>query len=89
MPVSSPKPTDMIVYYATADQTADSIIERLVASSGVARDITVVTADEAERSTVESLGALAASPDWLRNEMEGEKTSFSAALERIHRTARW
>src|SRR5476651_305352 len=31
------RPTDMVISYATADQTADSIIERLVAASGVAR----------------------------------------------------
>jgi predicted RNA-binding protein with PIN domain len=86
---SSPKPTDMVVCYATADQTADSIIERLVASSGVAQDVLVITADEAEKSTVESLGATAASPDWLRKELEREKTSFSAELQRVHRSARW
>ena len=32
----TPKPTDMVICYATADQTADSIIERLVAASGKA-----------------------------------------------------
>src|ERR1700676_3796834 len=31
--------TDMVISYATADQTADSIIERMVAASGVAREI--------------------------------------------------
>ena len=50
------KPTDMVVSYATADQTADSIIERLVGSFRGAKDILVVTADEAEKLTVESLG---------------------------------
>ena len=83
------KPTDMVVYYATADQTADSIIERLVASSGVASSILVITADEAEKLTVESLGAMTGSPDWLREELEREKTFFAGKLERIHRTARW
>lgn len=88
-PPASSKPTDMVVCYATADQTADSIIERLVAASGVAKDIWVVTADEAEKSTVESLGAISVSPEWLRREMEQEKTSFSGELDRIHRSARW
>jgi predicted RNA-binding protein with PIN domain len=86
---SPTKPTDMVVCYATADQTADSIIERLVAASGAAREILVVTADHAERSTVESLGASVASPEWLRDELKREKTAFSAALDRIHRLARW
>jgi predicted RNA-binding protein with PIN domain len=73
----------------TADQTADSIIERLVGASGMAQDILVVTADEAERLTVESLGASTASPDWLRKELEMEGSTFTGQMERIHRSARW
>jgi predicted RNA-binding protein with PIN domain len=83
------KPTDMVVSYATADQTADSIIERLVAVSGVANEILVITADEAEKLTVESLGAATASPAWLRKELEMEGTVFTEKLERVHRSARW
>ena len=83
------KPTDMVVCYATADQTADSIIERLVGSSGVVKDILVITADEAEKLTVESLGAATASPTWLRKELELEGTTFTDELERVHRSARW
>src|SRR5450631_300681 len=75
LPVGVRKPTDMVVSYATADQTADSIIERLVATSGVAKDITVITADEAEKLTVESLGAATGSPSWLRKELEIEEIS--------------
>ncbi len=86
---ASRRPTDMVVNYATADQTADSIIERLVAASGVAKDILVITADEAEKLTVESLGATSASPDWLREELQREGASFSDELDRIHRSARW
>ncbi len=89
IPMGKRKATDMVISYATADQTADSIIERLVAASGVAADITVITADEAERLTVESLGAATASPDWLRREMLMEHASFADALERVHRSARW
>jgi predicted RNA-binding protein with PIN domain len=85
----SAKPTDMVVYYANADQTADSIIERLVATSGAGPEILVITADEAEKMTVESLGAITGSPDWLRKELEQEKTFFSTELERIHKKARW
>ena len=88
-PRQSPKATDMVIHYATSDQTADSIIERLVAASGVAGDITVITADEAEKRTVESLGAIAISPDWLREELDRQKASFSAELKKVHRSARW
>ena len=89
VPVTNPKRTDMVICYATADQTADSIIERLVASSGVAPSILVITADEAERLTVESLGAMTASPSWLREEMDRENKSFSLELHRVHRSAKW
>jgi predicted RNA-binding protein with PIN domain len=83
------KPTDIVVSYATADQTADSIIERLVAASGVAGDIVVITADEAEKLTVESLGAATASPSWLRKELDLEAISFNNELKRVNRSARW
>jgi predicted RNA-binding protein with PIN domain len=83
------KSTDMVITYATADQTADSIIERLVAASGVAGEILVITADEAERLTVESLGATTASPSWLRKELDLEESSFTGKLEKVHHSARW
>jgi predicted RNA-binding protein with PIN domain len=89
IPSGARRPNDMVVAYATADQTADSIIERLVASSGVAAQVLVVTADEAERLLVESLGAGTASPAWLQEEMEREGASFNDALGRVHRAARW
>jgi predicted RNA-binding protein with PIN domain len=89
LPTGVRKPTDMVVSYATADQTADSIIERLVGASGVANEILVITADEAEKLTVESLGAATASPSWLRKELEIEETSFTDELDRVHRSARW
>jgi predicted RNA-binding protein with PIN domain len=89
VPTGVRKPTDLVVSYATADQTADSIIERLVAASGVAEQILVITADEVERLTVESLGAATASPLWLRKELDLEESSFTHALDRVHRSARW
>ena len=82
-------PHDMVTAYATADQTADSIIERLVASSGAAERVTVITADEVERRLVESLGAATASPTWLREEMAREGAVFQGALDKIHRSAKW
>ena len=89
VPPASPRPTDMVVCYATADQTADSIIERLVGASQRAGSILVITADELEKLTVESLGAATASPGWLREEMERENASFRGHLHRVHRSARW
>jgi predicted RNA-binding protein with PIN domain len=89
VPAESPRNDAMVVCYGTVDQTADSIIERLVAASGVAGEILVITADEMEKRTVESLGATAVSPEWLRQEMERSESSFSSELDRIHRSAQW
>jgi predicted RNA-binding protein with PIN domain len=89
VPPRSTRKDEMVTCYATADQTADSIIERLVAASGVAEEVLVITADEVEKMTIESLGASVASPAWLREEMEKGAAAFSFDLERIHRSARW
>jgi predicted RNA-binding protein with PIN domain len=86
---ASARRTDMVVCYATADQTADSIIERLVVASGKAPDIWVVTADEAEKMTVESSGAKTVSPEWLREELDRAGADFREDLKRINRSARW
>jgi predicted RNA-binding protein with PIN domain len=89
---SAPAPrqlNDMVMVYATADQTADSIIERLVASSGAAADVLVITADEVERRLVESLGASTASPAWLHEEMAREGVAFQGELDKVHRGAKW
>jgi len=83
------QPNDMVTVYANADQTADSIIERLVASSGAAADVLVITADEVERRLVESLGASTASPAWLSEEMAREGAAFQIALDKVHRGAKW
>jgi len=83
------QPNDMVTVYAKADQTADSIIERLVASSGAAADVLVITADEVERRLVESLGASTASPAWLQEEMAREGAAFQGQLDKVHRGAKW
>jgi predicted RNA-binding protein with PIN domain len=83
------QPQDMVTVYATADQTADSIIERLVATSGAAAQVLVVTADEVERRMIESLGAAGASPAWLAQEMAQAGMAFESELRRVHRSAKW
>lgn len=80
---------DMVVIYSQKGETADSIIERLVGTTGQARRIQVVTADGAERETIESLGAYAVTPDWLLDEMQRQNTNFSREIEDVHRRAKW
>jgi predicted RNA-binding protein with PIN domain len=89
VPTGPRQPSDMAVAYGTSDRTADSIIERLVASAAQASAVTVVTADEAERLCVESLGASTVSPAWLREELTAAGAAFEGELDRVHRAARW
>ena len=49
------------IFYSSSHQTADSIIERLVAKYGKTHDLTVVTDDLLEQQTVISFGALTVS----------------------------
>ncbi|MFM8653377.1 MAG: NYN domain-containing protein, partial [Verrucomicrobiota bacterium] len=58
----------LAVLYASGDQTADSIIERIVQAHAGKGEIGVVTADHAEITAVESFGAIGFIPDWLRDE---------------------
>ncbi|PAW80095.1 MAG: hypothetical protein B9S32_01820 [Verrucomicrobia bacterium Tous-C9LFEB] len=80
---------DLVEAYSTADETADSIIERLTSSSGKAEQILVITADTAERHTVESFGAECASPEWLECELESQSLSLQQSLQQVHRQAKW
>lgn len=80
---------EMVVIYSQSGQTADSIIERLVGQVQDPSQVVVVTADEAERQMVLSMGAFSYSPDWLKQEMEREEEKMSEILEKIHRKAKW
>lgn len=51
------------VFYSSARQTADSVIERLVAKYGQTHEMTVVTNDLMERQTASTFGASTASVD--------------------------
>ena len=65
----STTPSGIQVFYSSAQSTADSIIERLVAKYGAHYDMTVVTNDRMEQQTASTFGALAISVElflkWL------------------------
>jgi len=97
-PTAEPRrPGDLVVAYSRGDQTADSVIEALVAaqpaqaSAGQAAraNVTVVTADEAERVTVEALGSYCVSPEWLRLEMESAQADFDETFRQAKRREKW
>ena len=86
-----PDQAGFIVRYSSTEQTADSLIEALVAAQPekTRQLITVITADQAERHAVESMGALCLSPDWLRLELEQQIKAFTQVKDLINRRSRW
>lgn len=83
------EPGKIAVLYGTRDATADSIIEKIVASHHSPDWITVVTSDQAEARTVESLGAFVLSPDWLIREIDSQEADFQVTLKKINQQAKW
>lgn len=75
----------LAVLYASGDQTADSIIERIVQAHAGKGEIGVVTADHAEITAVESFGAFGFSPDWLRDELRVAGQEVAECLENYRR----
>jgi predicted RNA-binding protein with PIN domain len=82
-------PRSMRVLYSEDGQTADSIIERIVGQQEDRSRITVVTADEAERQTIEAMGAFTASPLWLATELNQGLEDLTRTLDRLHRREKW
>ncbi len=69
------EPGGIQIFYSGAGQTADEIVERLVAKYAPKHDMTVATDDHMERQTAETFGAIAVSTEHLRallDEAEGD-----------------
>lgn len=79
----------MLVLYSEEGQTADSVIEKIVGQQQDRANITVVTADEAEKLTIETLGAHVTSPEWLASEISLGKEDIEARIRQIHKQAEW
>jgi predicted RNA-binding protein with PIN domain len=61
------EPGEIQIFYSRAGQTADAIIERLVARYAKDSDLVVATSDSLERQTVMAFGAECVSPEGLRD----------------------
>jgi uncharacterized protein len=74
------EPAGIQIFYSKDGQTADSVIERIVATYASKYEITVATDDHMERTTVESFGG-----GWMSSEMLalGLRDSESDLAERI------
>jgi predicted RNA-binding protein with PIN domain len=68
------------VFYSALGQTADAVIERLVARYARERRITVVTDDGAERVTVEAFGAEWAGTESFRQQLEAARGEISKRI---------
>ena len=73
------------VFYSTADQTADSVIERLAAKYSDRYEVTVATDDLMEHTTVASFGASSISAWQLREEIETAGRNLDERLRQLRR----
>jgi hypothetical protein len=79
------EPGGIQVFYSAAGQTADEVIERLVAKYAGGREITVATDDHLEQQTVNAFGAEAISTDGLRELLAETRESFSRTMRKHRR----
>jgi predicted RNA-binding protein with PIN domain len=84
-PTEATLPHGVQVFYSTADQTADSVIERLAAKYSDRYEVTVATDDLMERTTVASFGACAMSARQLREEIEMAGHDLDERLKQLRR----
>ena len=78
------EPHGIQVFYSRDGQTADSIIERLVAKYSEKYEVTVATDDLMERTTVESFGGCSMSAVQLREEIDVAGRDLDARLKKLH-----
>lgn len=67
-------PGEVQIFYSRADQTADSVIERLASKYGAQFKLLVATDDYLEQETVSACGAEYISAEGLRGLLEAAKT---------------
>ena len=72
----------VLVVYTAAGQTADTVIEQFVGRAPHPENCRVVTADRAERQTVEALGAVVLPPEDLAAWIDRAERRVGSKLER-------
>ncbi len=77
----SSEPAGIQVFYSGAGQTADDVIERLVAKYGERKDITVATSDRLEQQTASSFGAMCVSAEGLKGMLDAARGDFERSLK--------
>ncbi len=69
------------VFYSASGQTADDVVERLVAKYAPEHDITVATSDLAEQQTVLAFGAYTLSAEGLRDILREARGDLARRLK--------
>ncbi|MGB8167163.1 MAG: NYN domain-containing protein [Chthoniobacteraceae bacterium] len=73
------------VFYSSSSQTADEIVERLVAKYAAQHEITVATSDLLEQQTVSTFGAVPISAALLREFIDEARGELSRRLKQHRR----
>jgi predicted RNA-binding protein with PIN domain len=85
---ADPEENRLQVFYSKSGQTADSVIERLVAKYAATHRITVATDDHLERTTVTTFGASWISSRGLIDKIEAAEQELAGALQTLKRRNR-
>jgi predicted RNA-binding protein with PIN domain len=79
------EPGGIQIFYSSAGQTADEIVERLVAKYAKQHDLMVATDDGLERQTAISFGADVVSTENLRHLLADAETDLSRRIQQHRR----
>ncbi|MGA3170200.1 MAG: NYN domain-containing protein [Chthoniobacteraceae bacterium] len=80
------EPGGIQVFYSGVDQTADDIIERLVAKYAGLHDITVATSDHLEQVTVNAFGASFLSAESLPALLDEARQTLDRNLKKLKKS---
>ena len=79
------EPGGIQIFYSAAGQTADAIVERLVAKYAGHHEITVATSDRMEQQTATTFGALVVSAEGLRPWLEDAQRDLARRIKQHRR----
>ena len=79
------EPGGIQIFYSGAGQTADAIVERLVAKYASQHEITVATSDLMEQQTATSFGALVVSAEGLRPWLADAQADLAREMKKLRR----
>jgi len=80
-------PGGIQIFYSASGQTADAIVERLVAKYAGQHEITVATSDFMEQQTATTFGALVVSAEGLRPWLEDARADLAREMKKWKRRA--